>query len=280
MTTRWPRLSVLLPTYRQPEILVLTLRDLGMQNYPSDLWELIIIDDGSGDNSAGLALLNLADKVDLTVKWLTSGGLYSHAKLFNEMIRLSSSKSEAFVHVEDVRVRSDYLLQHAKWHRTADAHLITGPMCESAEETFDPSTCSRWPLMQMSGAISKAYRCCFQTIFAKSMSYPRFVADKLNAGNSNRPFDESMIGWGYHETDFAYRAERSGVSLVYDADCAVFHPRHNARDESQYREFDRSQTKSDGETRNINHICAKYGLRALPEWKVGAPMASPEIEFG
>jgi glycosyltransferase involved in cell wall biosynthesis len=275
MNTNFPKLSVLLTTYRQPEILVLTLRDLANQDYPANSWELVVIDDGSGDSSAETALSFFPEDFTITVKRLPLGGRYAHAILFNEMLRLASVQSHIFVHLEDARVRPSFLREHAKWHNTKDLFLVTGPMCEGSAETFDPSACSRWKLMQMSGVVSQAYRCCFQAVFAKSMSYSRELLDRLKESGDKNPFDQSMTGWGYHEIDFAVRAERVGAVCIYDVGCGVYHPIHNLRDELEYRGIDRARVQSEGQAQNIDYLCKKHGLARLPDWKVGVPIEPP-----
>lgn len=279
MNMQFPKLSVLLTTYRQPEILVLTLRDLLAQGYPAKAWELVVVDDGSGDSSAEIALSVLPRDFTVTVKRLPIGGRYAHAMLFNEMLSLANPQSYIFVHLEDVRVRPNFLLEHAKWHRTTALFLVTGPMCEGNVETFDPSTCSRWKLMQMSGVASQAYRCCFQAVFAKSMSYSRALINRLRESGEAYPFDPSMTGWGYHEVEFAFRAERAGATCVYDVGCAVYHPTHNVRDELGYRGIDRTRVQSEGQARNVEYLCKKHGLVELPEWRVGKPIEAPSINF-
>ena len=273
--TNVPQISVLLPTYRQPESLMLTLRDLCAQEYPRDSWELVVIDDGSWDASGQLVLMTVSQHIPVTVKRLVKGGIYCHATLLNELLRLAHRASEVYVHVEDVRLRSNFLLQHAKWHRTDSHFLVTGPMCEGPVETFDPSACARWRLMEMSGTYCDAYRCCFQAVYAKSMSYSRSLLEAFENGDVAGFFDESMTGWGYQETEFAFRAEASGAICVYDTACAVYHPAHNARDELNYRKIDRPQKIAEGSSRNAQYLCRKHGLPELPEWRVGEPLSSP-----
>lgn len=271
------RLAVVLPTHRQPESLILTLRDLSAQDYPVDAWELVVIDDGSQDHSAVVAMTSLSRRVRITVQRLPRGGMYCHARLFNELIRLADPACEVLVHVEDVRIRPDFLRQHEKWHRTDSLYLVTGPMCESQSETFGPESCGRWPLMQMSGVASQAYRCCFQAIFAKCMSYSRALLERLKNPQDPEPFDASMSGWGCHETEFAYRAEKAGATCIYDTGCAVYHLPHTARDELEYRHIDRHRVQAQGRDSNIPYFCEKHGLTRLPNWRVGEPLSSPQL---
>lgn len=266
-------LSVLLPTYRQPEALVLTLRDLQQQDYPSDSWELVIVDDGSRDASSQLALASIADDIAVTLKRSPLGGTYSHAALFNELLRLADPASQVFVHLEDVRLCPDLLRQHAKWHTGSSLRLVSGPMCEGQRETFSAEECDRWELMAMSGVTAPAYRCCFQAVFAKSMSYSVALRDVLTEPRAPGPFDEAMTGWGYHETEFALRASRTGAICIYDTACGVYHPPHHQRDEHDYRSIDRASAQEAGTKANVEYLCQKHGLDRLPDWEVGVPLA-------
>jgi hypothetical protein len=191
------------------------------------------------------------------------------------LLRLASPDSSVFIHVEDVRLLPNFLLAHAKWHQTNDRFLVTGPMCEGPAETFDPSACSRWPLMQMSGVTSMAYRCCFQAIFAKSMSYSRLLLNDLTKNGDFQPFDSLMTGWGYHETEFSFRATLAGAICIYDVECGTYHPGHSVRDEVRYRRIDRTLMQSEGTADNVKFLCEKHGLPMLPEWRVGEPIESP-----
>lgn len=272
------RLSVLLPTYRQPEVLVLTLRDLQRQDYPPQAWEAVVIDDGSRDVSAQLALASIGDEVSVTIRRAPRRVGYSHAALFNELLRLAHPASHAFVHVEDVRLRPDFLRQHAKWHAGGQAKLVTGPMYEGPTMTFDAPACSRWQLMRMSGMSAKAYRCSFQAVFAKSMSYPASLRDILTEPGASGPFDEAMTGWGYHETEFAFRAACAGAVCVYDTRCGVYHPAHQQDDEREYRLIDRATTQETGVKSNVEYLCRKHGLARLPDWDVGIPLPDDDLE--
>jgi len=274
-----PHLSVLISTYRQPGILVKTLRDFGNQTFPSDAWELILLDDGSGDGTAEIATTAVPDDVPVVIKRVPPDYRenYAHAELFNELLRLSDTETERFVHVEDVRVRSDFLAQHAKWHDEESLTLVTGPLCESDTETFEPEACERWKLMQMSGEDSDAYRCGFRSIWAKSMSYSQELVSRLS--DQNGPFDEDMSDWGYHEIEFAYRAEKeAGARCVYDVGCAVYHPPHNSRDEREYRGINREQRIEAGEAQNAEYICEKHGLSEHADWQIGESIERPSRE--
>lgn len=269
-----PLLSVLLPTYRQPEVLIQTLRDLNNQTYPTDAWELVILDDGSCDGSDIVALETITDDIPVTLRRRQAdyGGENEHASLFNELVRLADPDTDVFVHVEDVRLQEDFLRHHVKWHQSDQLNLVTGPMYEAPSETFEREACDRWELMEMGGD-AEAYHCGFRSVWAKSMSYPQELVTKLMDLGGGSPFDGEMEDWGYHETEFAYRASYSaGAQCIYDTNCGVYHRPHNTRDELSHREIRREEEKEKGEEQNTDYICQKHGIDALPSWEVGEPI--------
>ncbi len=272
MITTTPRVSVLLPTFRQPEVLLLTLRDLQRQEYPSDSWELVILDDGSKDMSAQVAPAALPQDFPLTLRRMPQGGTYSHAALFNELLRLADPDSQVFIHIEDVRLKPDFIRQHIKWHVQGPPKLVTSPMCEGQEITVEINACSRWNLMSMSGIDAQAYRCCFQSVFAKAMSYSSSLREMLTNQGFRGPFDERMTGWGYHEVEFAYRAVLKGALCIYDRRCAVYHPTHQEWDEREYRATNRKRNLEEGTKINVTYLCKKHSLTELPDFVVGVPI--------
>ncbi|MDP1539386.1 MAG: glycosyltransferase family 2 protein [Moraxellaceae bacterium] len=51
----WPRLSVLVPAYNEEVVIEATLLALAAQDYPKDSYEVILINDGSKDNTLAIA---------------------------------------------------------------------------------------------------------------------------------------------------------------------------------------------------------------------------------
>ena len=79
----------------------------------------------------------------------------------------------------------------------------------------------------------------------------RLIAKLKDQADGAGPFDDHMTGWGYHETEFAYRAEAAGAACVYDIDCGVYHPAHNPRDEVEYRGVHRTRYRPKTASRTL-----------------------------
>ena len=89
--------------------------------------------------------------------------------------------------------------------------------------------------------------------------------DRIYCPPYDIPYDERMVGWGYHEVEFAVRIKRSGVRLIYDPTAGVFHQNHTKVSE-MIRGLCRDEIIRDGEDKNIRYILKKHGLRELQGW--------------
>jgi len=67
-----PKISVIIPTFNEEEYIKRKLNNLLEQNYPSDLIEVLIVDDGSKDKTLDMAKEWLKKHPELNVKLITS----------------------------------------------------------------------------------------------------------------------------------------------------------------------------------------------------------------
>lgn len=260
-----PFVSVYLITFRQKHILQETLNGLFRQKYPRELYEIIVLDDGSADGTAEL-LLELANcsPVSMTTLSVQHEADYLSAKRFNQCIALSSSYTEVFVHIEDVIVRPDLIWQHVKWHLLPASSLVSGAMYEADTISWDLSASD--PDRKYLSTDGAPVECDFQAAWAKSLSYTKKMIDLIWKEPYDKPFDERMTGWGYHEVEFALRMKKAGARIVYDPAAGVYHPPHTKSSES-YRGLEREILVSEGEEQNIAYLCRKHGLDGLDAWE-------------
>ena len=102
-------------------------------------------------------------------------------------------------------------------------------------------------------------------VWGASLSYPRALVAALWREPFERPFDERMTGWGFHEIEFAYRAVRAGARVVYDPAAGVFHQHHTPRND-RGRGIGHGRHKALDGARNEEYVLSKHGLTALPRW--------------
>ena len=111
-----PKISIIVPIYNAEKIIPITIPKILLQNYPKFLKEIIIIDDGSIDNSQ--KVLSSLDGIDdcIIIKHLENKGR-AHAR--NSGISKATGKILLFLDC-DMEINNDFIFQHAILHKKKD----------------------------------------------------------------------------------------------------------------------------------------------------------------
>jgi glycosyltransferase involved in cell wall biosynthesis len=269
-----PSVAVYTITYKQPERLRLTLDDLLRQDYPPDLVEVVVLDDGSADETANV-LDSFARDAPFPVTALVEEHErdYQSSKRWNQCIAATSPRSTVLVQIDDVRLRPDFLSRHAAWHAGDRLRLVSGAKFETTarEPSFELSTCRRGVL----SADGSATLCPFVSIWGASLSFRRELLELVLRPPFENPYDDRMAGWGWHEVELAYRMERAGAQLVYDPGAGVYHQVHDDSIEIERRGLRRAEEVTRSSVANQVYLREKHHLASLP-WPEGpGPPAHP-----
>ena len=111
-----PKISIIVPVYNAEEIIPITIPKILSQNYPKKLKEIIIIDDGSIDNSQNV--LSSLDGINdcIIIKHSENQGR-AHAR--NSGISKATGKILLFLDC-DMEINNDFIFQHALIHKKRD----------------------------------------------------------------------------------------------------------------------------------------------------------------
>lgn len=258
------RVTAFTITYGQREKVLALLGDLARQDHPAELLEVVVLDDGSPDGTVD-AVERVAAQLPyrMIVLRREHEDDYLSARRWNECIAAASTESQIFVQLDDVRVRPDLISRHVGWHSDGRLRVVTGAKFEGGSETWELPNCRRHSLAGSDGGARETT--AWTAAWGASLSYSRELVEKLDASSHERPFDEHMTGWGFHEVEFVYRAMRTGAVLVYDPAVGVFHQDHTP-DNDQGRAIDHAARRARDAERNERYVLRKHGLRELPRW--------------
>jgi glycosyltransferase involved in cell wall biosynthesis len=259
-----PHVTVFTITYNQRDKALRLIDDLAAQTYPATRFELVVLDDGGADHTTE-AVQQAAAEVgyQITALRLQHEADYMSARRWNQCIAAASAESTVFIQVDDVRVRPDFLTQHVKWHMGPEWIVVTGAKFEGETLTWDVATCRRTHLAGPDGG-ARTFT-AWTAVWGASLSYPRALVDAIWKEPHDRPFDERMVGWGFHEVEFACRAARAGAVLVYDRAAGVFHQNHSLRNDVG-RGIDHARAIQAAVDRNARYVRDKHRLADLPRW--------------
>jgi len=223
--------SVVVPYYEAPDALALTLAGLERQTYPQELFEVIVVDDGSDPP------LELAAPTSLRVQVIHQEDLgFGLARARNNGARAASGDILAFLDC-DMIPEAGWLAAHARWHHAAcdavslgfrrhvdvagiDAHAVRDRP-DSLAELFAgrPAQSPQWIERRMARTDDLAdgtedvYRVVTGGNFAVSAEF--FVG----VGG----FDDSFTQWGDEDIEFGWRAHALGALLVPERSALCWH---------------------------------------------------------
>ena len=223
--------SVVVPYYEAPEALDLTLAALERQTYPRDLFEVIVVDDGSS------VPLEPPESSPLDVRVLHQEDLgFGLARARNNGARAARHPILVFLDC-DMLPEAGWLAAHARWHHLAAdlltlgfrAHVDVGGFDAAAirhrtgtlADLFKDRRVDRpeWIEFHMARTDELTLESddIFRVVTGGNLGVRRWFFDHVGG------FDESFNRWGMEDTEFGYRAFTHGGPLVPVRDALCWH---------------------------------------------------------
>ncbi len=115
--------SVIIPTHNRKQILNKSLKSLNKQSYPVQKYEIIVIDDGSTDNTGNM-VKNLNLKPQIKYKYYRQKG---PATARNRGIKMSNGEIIIFID-DDIIVNSDFIKNHIQIQKSNEKIIGHGPV--------------------------------------------------------------------------------------------------------------------------------------------------------
>ncbi len=256
--------SVIIPYYQTPaETLARTLAALAGQTYPRELFEVIIVDDGSEPPLEQPRTTSLDVKV---VRQERCG--FGAPRARNAGARAAAHDIMLFLD-SDMLAEAGWMAAHARWHHAVSDALTLGWNNYVTVDGIDAETirCRPGSLRELfSGRpVDPSWTASHLTrtnnLTSRSDDLFRIV-ESGNLGVSRMfyeltgGFDESFTRWGMEDVEFGYRAYTHGGLLVPVQDASAWHQgRWLENREAKYR-------NSQLQRRKAAHFIAHPGFRS------------------
>ena len=218
-----PQFSVVIPTYRRWERLLLTLRALEAQEFPKDRFEVIVSDDGSGDGTVEQVKSFAARSIiGITVVSGPNGGPAA-----------ARNRGMAQATGEWIAMTDDDCVPAPDWLSTHAAYLASNPGTDALGGRvvrYTDSLISRYVdwtkvmLPPMDRTKNVVYLVTANAVFRRELV--------LHLGG----FSESYRWPGGEDPDLSYRSKDLGSVLGYNPDSVVRHM-HRETVRGTYRMF-------------------------------------------
>jgi glycosyltransferase involved in cell wall biosynthesis len=214
-----PEISVIIPTYNRCDTLSRTLTALCETQVgvlPS--WEVIVVDDGSTDDTLGL-LNRLSDRYAQLI-FLTQPNQKQGAAR-NAAMKLA--RGELFVFLgDDIIPEPAFLAAH--WQRYVAAgrshtYAAIGRTSWHPDIKITPfrNWINEWGLQFGFQLISDVEHVPFNFFYTSNLAFSRALYD------SQGGFDESFREYGWEDIELGYRYEKKGMILRYETKAAAGH---------------------------------------------------------
>jgi glycosyltransferase involved in cell wall biosynthesis len=218
--------SVVVPTYNQAAALTASLPPLLAQELPAASYEVVVVDDGSTDDTARTLAALSATAGGLRILTLPVNRGRSGAR--NAGIAAARGRIVIFVD-GDIIVRRDFLACHLEMHRARGSWVVSrGPVVPVASPADVPET----GIPALAG--SPAY------LNTTNAGVP---AEALHQAGG---FDESFPGYGWEDFELGIRLKQLGLRRVFRRRAVAFHleppPGWNTIDADLARETERAHS--------------------------------------
>ncbi len=206
-----PDLSVIIPTYNNRETLRKTLLTLFAQTFPPDRYEIIILDDGSTDETDAM-IKTLRSPVGLTYCWQENRG---RAAARNAGARLAHGRILLYLD-SDIFTSPDLLQRHYHYYQA-----YPGPIGVQGRTVVHPES-KVTPFMKTKELFPDLTR--RKRIDLTPYSFiTRNVSIRAEDLWAVGGFDESFPGYGWEDIELGLRLHANGVRLFYDPAAIGYH---------------------------------------------------------
>lgn len=229
--------SVVMPTYNQQQRLRITLESFAFQEVQG-AWELILVDDGSEDNTPQMV-------ADFSAPYYLSYIRCAHKGR-------AAARNEGLVHARgeivilcdsDRAVCNSFIAHHARQHRLRDNIIVVGGVWEFYFSDLSaryrsivadlPNDLQHFQNLARCPSYVKAVTQMFRDDGTTQYAMPWIAffsgnvsirADQLRASQA---FDERFVGWGFEHFELGYRLFNAGLTFVYEPEARNYHFAHS-----------------------------------------------------
>ena len=216
----WRNISVIIPTYNRCAILLKVLKALERQTLKKNMFEILLIDDGSQDDTKHVV------KRFIKKSLLKINYYYQNNKKQGAARNLGIAKATMPLILfigDDIIPAADFLESHLKFYQKLENPANSAVI----GYTTWPSDIKVTPFMKYIGEYGHQFGyslingcgpLSFNFYYTSNLLLPVSVLKKLDHW-----FDEDFDVYGWEDIELGFRLENSGVNLYYNSNAVAYH---------------------------------------------------------
>jgi len=273
------KITVLIPTYNRSAILSMTLKGLAKQTFPLSDFEVIVVNDGSADDTE--AVLKKFKKGPLNLTFITQenagqGNARNHGLKF--------AKGEIVLMLGDDMIPSHTLLEeHWNSHQKSGISAVLGLIEWHPELEVNPfmewMTNGSSILGKFGGhqfafeKLDRGHQPDFNFFYTSNLSVQRELL-------GTQPFDPIFTKYGWEDIELGYRLQKeNNMKMAYNAKAITYHY-HPMDEDSLGRRMEmigRSAHIIDGKHPELKKVPTLWKKSAL--WALSNPLSLSGIKW-
>lgn len=227
------RVSVVIPVYNQFESLMKVLHGFTQQDYPSDLLEIIVIDDGSTDDLVDFDVAGYSNKWGINIVVIHQR---NKGRACARNIGIQNARGDIVVFCDGDRVPdSRFISEHVRIHEGNESLAVVGIAYDYfGVGDFITDNAVDWIKVTKLSRQSTYYKKVSMMYNENGMAVSDIVWLSFLVGNSSvsreaiacEMFDECFTEWGFEHFELAYRLFKNHVMFRYNANARNYHIPH------------------------------------------------------
>lgn len=225
------QLSVIIPTYNRAEILKECLERLTKQKFMNNEFEIIVVDDGSSDNTK--AVVEQAQKsgsVEILYLYQKNQG---QGIARNYGLRYAKGSIVTFIG-DDILVLPDFVQQHIRLHRVhkKENEAVLGFV--GWDPRLEVTPFMEW-LTNGSSVLGRfgGHQFAFEKLRGKKIAdYNFFYTSNISLKRSllrKHPFDSRFSSYGWEDIELGYRLTKKENLVLHYNSCAIGYHYHGLK---------------------------------------------------
>ena len=204
-------LSVVMPTYDEPERLEAALKSLSQQDYPQEAIQIIVVDDASPHLDAERLHAAVAP---LQLRLLRNERNQGRARARNAALRVANGDLVVFLD-SDMTVGTNFLRAHAQQHQNHAEAVFIGNIRFASE--IPTTSLTRYLEGRGAHRIDADKPIPFKCFVTGNSSVRRSALLRVGF------FDEDLTAYGGEDLELGYRLHLAGIPLYYAPEALSYH---------------------------------------------------------
>lgn len=224
--------SVIVPVYNQYDALLKTLYAFSVQSCKKDNYEVIVVDDGSTDETSSLTDKWLLEEYGINI--IIVHGV-NRGRAYARNCGVQRATADYIIFADCDRVPEiDFVEKHLAW-KDKEADIVIGQSLDYFGKIENISVPLNWDAIKRFSRIPNYLKRITQIYDEQLKTDSPLVWMSFLVGNSSMKkevcfeiggFDNEIKKWGFEHFDFAYRAWKNKKSFAYDCEIKNYHIPH------------------------------------------------------